>query len=96
MVLYVHVRIHDYFFGLLLRLVPHDLVRLVGGEIPGEGRVEVFHGGLWGTICHEHWNIDDANVVCRELGYARALSAPGYSTFNNGSSGAAGQVCAVA
>ena len=65
--------------------VPHALVRLVGSENPGEGRVEVFHAGIWGTICQNHWSVDDANVVCRELGYARSLSFPGFSTFSGGS-----------
>ena len=64
--------------------MPHALVRVVGGENPGEGRVEVFHAGVWGTICHHHWNVNDANVVCRELGYARSLSFPGFSTFTGG------------
>ncbi len=77
----------------ILFIVDHPLVRLVGGLVPQEGRVEVFHEGRWGTICDNHWSVDDANVVCRELGYARAYSFPGYSTYNNGSSvGDNGQV----
>ena len=64
--------------------MPHALIRLVGGESQAEGRVEVFHAGVWGTICQAHWNVDTANVVCRELGYARSLSFPGYSTFSGG------------
>ena len=74
-----------------LLVVDHDLIRLIGGALPEEGRVEVFHDGVWGTICDNHWSIDDATVVCRQLGYARALSFPGYSTFSNGS-GNAGRV----
>ena len=44
-------------------------VRLVGGQQPTEGRVEVCVGGLWGSVCDNHWNLNNAQVVCRQLGY---------------------------
>ena len=71
---------------LLLSLsVSHPLVRLVNGNTEGEGRVEVFHMGTWGTVCDDHWSEIDANIVCMELGFARAISASGFSTFGEGS-----------
>ncbi|KFQ73775.1 Macrophage receptor MARCO, partial [Phoenicopterus ruber ruber] len=39
------------------------------------GRVEIFHQGTWGTICDDGWSTQDATVVCRMLGYSRAVSA---------------------
>ena len=65
--------------------VSHPLVRLVNGNSEGEGRVEVFHAGEWGTVCDDHWSEIDANIVCKEIGFARAISASGFATFGEGS-----------
>ena len=46
--------------------------------------MEVFHDGVWGTVCDDGWTVQDSNVVCRELGYQRSISAPGFGTFGVG------------
>ncbi|XP_038044543.1 uncharacterized protein LOC119719240 isoform X2 [Patiria miniata] len=53
-------------------------VRLAGKVNPSEGRVEVQHQGVWGTVSDSDWTIEDATVVCRQLGFD---GASGRSTF---------------
>ena len=44
-------------------------LRVVGGGTANEGRLELYHGGQWGTVCDDYWGDEEADVACRALGY---------------------------
>ncbi|XP_032065496.1 macrophage receptor MARCO [Thamnophis elegans] len=51
-------------FGAFLRLIGED----------NRGRVEILHKGQWGTICDDYWDVNAGNVVCKMLGFNRAVN----------------------
>lgn len=64
---------------------------MIDGPNPYSGRVEIYAnstGGLdnaeWGTICDKNWDIQDARVVCHQLGYPDAVAAPLSAHYGQG------------
>jgi len=54
---------------LLLGSCHENILRLVHGSMPVEGRVEVCRNGRFGTICGHSFDIEDGFVICRQLGF---------------------------
>ena len=59
-------------------------VRLVGGNGVNTGRVEVYYNNAWGTVCDDGWGMNDATVVCKELGFPGAISSSCCAAFGQG------------
>ena len=81
--IYLFLRNSKTFF-LNLDLLVDYVLRLANGNRKSEGRVEIFYNGIWGTVCDDYWDLRDAIVVCRQLGYSSALTAKGKASFNTG------------
>ena len=75
-IIMIILSIHNY-TAVTVGILCHDGdVRLANGRQPNEGRVEVCFNETWGTICNYispwGWNISEADVVCKQLGYSAA------------------------
>ena len=62
---------------------PITEVRLVDGENRLQGRVEVLSNGVWGTVCDDSFDDNDAQVFCRMLGLQGGV-AHSYAAFGQG------------
>ena len=47
----------------------HGEIKLYGGQFRNEGDLQLCYNGVWVFLCNAAWWIEEANVVCRQLGY---------------------------
>ena len=47
----------------------HGALRLVNGTTSNEGRLDICIYSVWGTVCDDSFDTNDARVACRQLGY---------------------------
>ncbi|XP_023189205.1 uromodulin-like [Xiphophorus maculatus] len=59
-------------------------LRLANGGSHCSGRVEIFHDRQWGTVCDDIWDNINAQVVCRQVGCGRVISATSSAHFGQG------------
>ena len=55
-----------------------------GGVYDWEGTVYVRITGEWRGVCQNGFDLTDANVVCRQLGYGSAFQASAYKEVDSG------------
>ena len=51
------------------------IVRFVNESAEYEGTIELYYFGLWATVCADQWDLDDADIVCKDLGFGPAITA---------------------
>lgn len=55
-------------------LTGEDSLNLIDGSNQCDGRLEVEHSGQRGLVCSDHWGMQEASVICRQLGCSHARS----------------------
>ena len=57
------------------------------GEVQFTMVVKVYYSEAWHTVCDDGWSLDDASVVCKQLGYSGVISVHSSAAFGEGSGG---------
>ena len=63
---HTHTHIHTHMHTSPDETMSKFPVRLVDGSTPNQGRVEIQYNGVWGTVCNNGWDLNDATVSALE------------------------------
>ena len=61
-------------FVLVVNTADMSDLRLVNGGSSAQGRVEMMFKGEWGVLCMDEFHLEEATVVCHQLGFIFAES----------------------
>nr|XP_039257939.1 macrophage receptor MARCO-like [Styela clava] len=68
-----------------VRIVDRKIVsRDIRLDDSSKGTVELFKNGIWGTICDDDWDIKDAHVICKMLGFTIATASRAKAYYGEG------------
>ncbi|XP_025102599.1 A disintegrin and metalloproteinase with thrombospondin motifs adt-2-like isoform X5 [Pomacea canaliculata] len=65
---YKHGCDHWWDVGVMCNITQEFIARVVNGTAEA-GRLEIFHGGTWNTVCSSGFGQEEAFVACRMLGF---------------------------
>lgn len=72
-----------YYFSLsFVTVCSNGDLRLVGGNSPTEGRVEICVNNVWGSVCQDTWGDTEAGVACQQAGFSAESATT--ATFGRG------------
>ncbi|XP_051779121.1 scavenger receptor cysteine-rich type 1 protein M130-like [Erpetoichthys calabaricus] len=71
--------------GVICSNVPGHF-RLLGGQTPCDGRIEVYYNGVWGRLLIDKWSQSKASDVCQKLNCGFALHIYNSSRYGVGDS----------
>ena len=58
-------------------------IKLSGSSVEHAGRIEICMEGIQTILCDDSWDIKDAQVACRELGYPPYGAVPTYNCYTD-------------